>query len=141
MAITIATGPLSASPSAPTAAHEPHAPATAAPLTPATTAPAMAAPVAPASGLTQVIPPQVECVEDTGLEASFVADLILKIIYYHGVIAAGKIADVLCLPFTGVVDELVEGLKASHTIEVQGTSGPLLVSYKYALTDKGRHKV
>jgi hypothetical protein len=95
-----------------------------------------------ASGAPQlIVPPCVECVEDTGIEPSFIADLILKIVYFHGVIPAGKIADVLRLPFPGVVDGLINGLKATHFIEVQGTNGPLPVAYKYALTDKGFHKV
>ena len=88
-----------------------------------------------------VVPPRVECVEDTGIEPSFIADLILRIVYFHGVIPAGKIADVLRLPFSRVVDVLIEGLKANHFIEVQGTNGPLPVAYKYALTDKGFHQV
>ncbi len=88
-----------------------------------------------------VVPPRVEVIEDTGLEASFIADLILKIIYFHGVITAGKIADTLRLPFPNVVDGLVDGLKANHSVEVQGTNSPLPIAYKYALTDKGNHKV
>ena len=102
-------------------------------------APPVAVHVPSASQL--VVPPRVECVEDTGIEPGFIADLILKIIYFHGIIPGGKIAHVLRLPFAGVVDGLIDGLKTNHSIEVQGTNGPLLVAYKYALTDKGFHKV
>jgi len=86
-------------------------------------------------------PPRVECVEDTGLEENFIADLVLKIIYFRGIISAGAIANVLRLPFAGVVEGLVEGLKGRHTVEVQGSNGPMPITYKYALTDKGTHKV
>ena len=114
---------------------------TGAPLGVTTATPAPSSTV-PAPGAPQlIVPPRVECVEDTGIEPSFIADLILKIVYFHGVIPAGKIADVLRLPFPGVVDGLIERLKAAHVIEVQGTNGPLPVAYKYALTDKGFHKV
>src|SRR5205085_12151884 len=68
-------------------------------------------------------------------------DLILKIVYYHSIIPASKIAEVLRLPFSGVVDGLIEHLKINHYVEVQGTDGPLRVTYKYALTDKGFNKV
>src|SRR5438477_4758237 len=83
-----------------------------------------------------LVPPVVEHVDDTGVEAGFIADLILKIIYFHSVIPAGKIADVLRLPFSGVVDGLIEDLKLNHFVEVQGTDSPLRVTYKYVLTDK-----
>ena len=114
---------------------------TGAPLGVTTATPAPSSAVHAPSAPQLIVPPRVECVEDTGIEPSFIADLILKIVYFHGVIPAGKIADVLRLPFSGVVDGLIERLKASHVIEVQGTNGPLPVAYKYALTDKGFHKV
>jgi len=88
-----------------------------------------------------LVPPRVECIADTGLEESFIADLILKVLYFNGVITAGQVAHVLRLPFIGVVDGLLESLKANHAIEVQGAGSALTVAYKYALTDKGRNKV
>ncbi|HKC72686.1 MAG TPA: ATP-binding protein [Chloroflexota bacterium] len=114
---------------------------TGAPLGVTTATPAPSSVVHAPSAPQSIVPPRVECVEDTGVEPSFIADLILKIVYFHGVIPAGKIGDVLRLPFSGVVDGLIEKLKATHFIEVQGTNGPLPVAYKYALTDKGFHKV
>ncbi len=101
--------------------------------------PATAAPAPPP--LPQLVPPRVVTIEDTGLEASFIADLILKIVYFYGVISGGRIAGVLRLPFMGVVEDIVENLKTGHAIEVQGATSPMTVGYKYALTDKGRHKV
>ena len=105
------------------------------------TAPAPAPPAAPPPAASGVVPPRVECVEDTGLEAGFISDLILKIIYFQSIVSAGKIADILRLPYGGVVDGLIDGLKTNYSVEVQGTNGPLPVAYKYALTDKGFHKV
>src|SRR5919199_3032058 len=99
-----------------------------------------ATPVAPAAH-PPLVPPIVEHVKDTGIEPGFIADLILKIVYYHSIIPAGKIAEVLRLPFSGVVDGLLEELKAHHFVEVLGTDSPLRVAYKYALTDKGFTKV
>jgi predicted ATPase with chaperone activity len=88
-----------------------------------------------------LVPPIVQHVEDTGIEPGFIADLILKIVYYHSIIPAGKIAEVLRLPFSEVVDGLIEELKSHHFIGVLGTDSPLRVAYKYALTDKGLSKV
>ncbi len=86
-------------------------------------------------------PPPIECVEDTGLEAGFISDLILKIFYFQGVIEARKVVEVIKLPYRNLVDGLLEELKTRYFIEVQGTNGPHPVLYKYALTDKGVHKV
>src|SRR5437763_11589382 len=97
-------------------------------------------PVAPAA-LLPLVPPAVEHVADTGIEPGFIADLILKIVYFHSIIPAAKIAEVLRLPFSGVVDGLIDDLRINHFMEVQGTDSPLRVTYKYALTDKGFTKV
>src|SRR3989440_11900058 len=97
-------------------------------------------PVAPAP-LPPLVPPAVEHVADTGIEPGFIADLILKIVYFHSVIPAGKISEILRLPYSGVVDGLIDDLKINHFVEVQGTDSPLRVTYKYALTDKGFTKV
>jgi hypothetical protein len=102
--------------------------------------PPAAARVAPAAH-PPLVPPVVEHVEDTGIEPGFIADLILKIVYYHSIIPAGKIAEVLRLPFSGVVDGLLEDLKINHFVEVSGSASPLRVAYTYTLTDKGRTKV
>ncbi len=117
---------------------------------PARTAPASApvkAASAPAPAVASgapapsLVPPRVACIADTGLEESFISDLILKVLYFNGVITAGRVAQILRLPFMGVVDGLLETLKANHAIEVQGAGSALTVAYKYSLTDKGRHKV
>src|SRR5437763_12381045 len=97
-------------------------------------------PVAPAT-LPPLVPPAVQHVQDTGIEPGFIADLILKIVYFHSIIPAARIAEVLRLPFSGVVDGLIDDLKNHHFMEVQGTDSPLRVTYKYALPDKGFTKV
>ncbi|HWE63947.1 MAG TPA: ATP-binding protein [Chloroflexota bacterium] len=88
-----------------------------------------------------LVPPSVTCVEDTGLESGFIMDLILKIVYFRGVITGGDIAGVLRLPFSGVVEYLIEAAKQGRFIEVQGSSNLLSNSYKYSLSDKGHQKV
>src|SRR3569623_464144 len=79
---------------------------------------------APAA-LLPLVPPAVEHVEDTGIEPGIIADLILKIVYFHSIIPAAKIAEVLRLPFSGVVDGLIDVLRINHFVEVQGTDSPL----------------
>ena len=88
-----------------------------------------------------LVPPPVEQIEDTGIEPGFISDLILKVVYFHSVIPAGHISEVVRLPFSGVIDALIDDLRINHYVEVQGAEGPLRVSYRYVLTDKGHRKV
>src|SRR5436309_903041 len=50
-------------------------------------------PVAPAA-LPPLVPPAVQHVQDTGIEPGFIADLILKIVYFHSIIPAASIAEI-----------------------------------------------
>jgi predicted ATPase with chaperone activity len=88
-----------------------------------------------------LVPPCVHSVADTGLDVSFLGDLILKIVYFRGTISGGEIANALHLPFAGVVDAVVESAKATQYLEVQGGSGLLNNTYRYALSSKGHLKV
>ncbi len=96
---------------------------------------------APARTRPTLVPPCVQTVEDTGLDPSFIADLILKICYYRGTISGGEIAKALRLPFVGVVEGLIESLKPGRFIEVQGSTGLQNTTYRYMLSEKGHHKV
>jgi predicted ATPase with chaperone activity len=88
-----------------------------------------------------LVPPCVGSVGDTGLDSGFIADLILKIVYFRGTMSGGEIATTLRLPFSGVVEGVVESVKATQFLEVQASSGLLNNSYRYALSAKGHHKV
>jgi predicted ATPase with chaperone activity len=88
-----------------------------------------------------LVPPCVTCVGDTGLDAQFVADLILKIIYFRGTVEGAQVARHLHVPFSNVVDGLLETLKQGKFIEVQGAASTLSSSYRYTLTDRGHGKV
>lgn len=76
-------------------------------------------------------------VEETGLDISFIADLILKIIYFNSMTTAQVIADTLCLPFFNVVDRALTVLKREELIEVVGSSGFGELAYQYLVTPKG----
>ncbi len=89
----------------------------------------------------EMIPPRVNSIEDTGIDSSFISELLLKHIYYGGVIAGATVAANMCLPFYQVVETLLENLKTQNYIEVRGSTGVLSTTYRYALTDKGQNKV
>lgn len=76
-------------------------------------------------------------VEETGLDISFISDLILKTIYFNSMTTAQSIADTLCLPFFNVVDRALTVLKREELIEVIGSSGFGELAYQYLVTPKG----
>ncbi|HUG14405.1 MAG TPA: ATP-binding protein [Thermomicrobiales bacterium] len=76
-------------------------------------------------------------VEETGLDISFISDLVLKIIYFNSMTTAQTIADTLCLPFFNIVDRALTLLKREELIEVIGSSGFGELAYQYLVTPKG----
>ena len=42
-------------------------------------------------------------VEETSVDAGFIADLLLKVLYFNGVITGGSVASIMCLPYNNVV--------------------------------------
>ncbi|QPC81459.1 ATP-binding protein [Phototrophicus methaneseepsis] len=82
-------------------------------------------------------PPSLRQLEDTGLSKLAVADLILKALYFRGDLVGHQIAEVLRLPFNGVLDSVVEFLKREKLIEVLGSGGIGEASYRYAIASKG----
>ena len=61
-----------------------------------------------------------------------------KILYIRGVALGVEIADEICLPFSGVVDQVMEFLKREQLCEVKGASAGFGQStYEYTITGKG----
>jgi predicted ATPase with chaperone activity len=76
-------------------------------------------------------------VDETGLDLSFIADLIIKVIYFNSMVTAQVIADTVCLPFFNVVDRALTLLKREELVEVVGSSGFGELAYQYLVTPKG----
>ncbi len=84
------------------------------------------------------VPPAVQSLADTGLPILWLQDLVLKIIYFQGYITGFKVAEAAMLPFTGVMDQILESLKRDKLLEVR--TSPMALgegSYIYAITDAG----
>lgn len=83
-------------------------------------------------------PTPIAKIEDTGLGLLWLQDLALKIVYFQGYMTGLKIAETLALPFAGVVDQILEGLKRDKMIEVRSSQMGLGDSaYLYAITGAG----
>jgi predicted ATPase with chaperone activity len=83
-------------------------------------------------------PPEPTTIEETGLGLGFLSDLALKILYFQGYVTAAEIADKMCLPFMGVIEQIMEFLKREMLCEIKGAGGGLgQSSYRYTITGKG----
>jgi hypothetical protein len=64
--------------------------------------------------------------------------LALKILYFQGYLTGFKIAEEIALPFTGIVDQLLENLKRDKFVEVKTSQMGLGEgAYLYAITGAG----
>jgi predicted ATPase with chaperone activity len=85
-------------------------------------------------------PPPLGGIADTGLNLLGLADLVLKVLYYGGVMSGKRIADVVKLPYQNVLDDVMEFLKAEQYIEIRGAGALGASTYNYMITDKGAAK-
>ena len=85
-------------------------------------------------------PPVMRSVEDTGLNMLSIADLIIKVLYFSGFMTGHQIADFVRLPYTGVVDRVMEFLKREKLVEIKGSGGVGSAAYQYMIADKGAEK-
>ncbi len=83
-------------------------------------------------------PPNILNMEDTGLSQLWLQDLALKIMYFQGYMTGFKIAEAMALPFTGIVDQILDALKREKFVEVKSSQMGLGEgAYQYAITGAG----
>jgi len=84
------------------------------------------------------VPTPILSVDDTGLSPLWLQDLVLKIMYFQGYLTGYKIADEIALPFSGIVDQILEALKREKLVEVRSSQMGLGEgAYLYAITGLG----
>lgn len=81
-----------------------------------------------------------QSIADTGLPASFIQDLALKVIYFAGEIAAHAVAEELCLPHSNVVENVLTFLVREEFCQITGAQGYSERAYRYTVTGKGSNK-
>jgi predicted ATPase with chaperone activity len=82
-------------------------------------------------------PKPVDSIEDTGLTQGFLADMVLKILYFRGQITGFEAAGIIRLPFQTVLLSIMSFLKREQYCEVKGSGGLGPGSYQYVITSKG----
>ncbi len=95
-------------------------------------------PIITPSGAGSFTPPNLTKIEDTGLSQLWLQDLALKILYFQGYLSGFKMAEEMTLPFTGLVDQILEALKREKYVEVKSSQiGLGEGAYLYAITGAG----
>jgi len=85
----------------------------------------------------RVIPPVPTTLEEAGLSASFVEDLLLKVLYTRGSTSGTMLTRTVRLPF-GLLDDPLMDMQQRHYIEVRGVEGHGRRGYLFDLTGEGR---
>jgi len=85
-------------------------------------------------------PPPLTSLADTGLNLLNVADLVLKVLYFGGYMAGHQIADIVKLPYVGVLDGVMDFLKKEKFAEIKGTGGVGESGYQWVITGVGTTK-
>jgi predicted ATPase with chaperone activity len=83
------------------------------------------------------VPKAVNRIEDTGLSKLWLQDLVLKTLYFRGYMTGFLIAEAICLPFNGIVDQILETLKREQFIEIKTQVGFGEGAFQYAITESG----
>ncbi len=82
-------------------------------------------------------PPVISTIEDTGLTATFIQDLALKVMYQFGQLTGHTVAEIIHLPFQKIVSPALDFLKRDQFCEVRGAGSLGPASYEYVITTKG----
>ena len=75
---------------------------------------------------------------ETGISGDSVTALLLKTLY-TGELSGRELAESVAIPYA-ILEDLVEHVRVEQLIEVRSASGTGTAGYRYALTDRGRHR-
>ena len=84
------------------------------------------------------VPRMPTSVKDTGLGLGLLVDLTMKFMYYEGNLTGYELSERLRLPYSGVVDQVLDFLKREQLVEIKGTGGFAESAFQYAISEKGR---
>ncbi len=107
----------------------------------ATASPYSKAAAGPSEVATISAPLEPISIEATGLGIGFLSELVLKHIYFSGMITGQHLSHNLKLPFLNVIDKVLVFLKEEEYVDIIGSEGGFYErSFQYVITPKGRVK-
>jgi predicted ATPase with chaperone activity len=80
-------------------------------------------------------------IKETGLTMALLSELAIKLIYNMGEVKASEISRELRLPFSGVVQLVLEQIDREELVDVTGAEGFGERAYRYTITRKGIERV
>ncbi len=84
------------------------------------------------------VPVPITRVQDTGLPLLWLMDHALKVLYFQGYMAGFELAEAMALPFSGVVDQVLEALKKEKLVETRFSQTAMGEgAYQYSITGAG----
>lgn len=91
------------------------------------------------AGASLFTPPEPEQITDLDINPVMVEGLVLKALAVRSSMVAGELADLLCLPYFGVVEPVIEQLRAARLLQV--AHGDLqAISYVLEISEAGRER-
>ena len=88
------------------------------------------------------LPPEPRSITETGLGIGFLSELVLKHLYFAGMLSGQQISDAVKLPFLDVIDKVLMFLKEEEYVDIIGAQGGFSErQFQYIVAPKGRIKV
>ena len=78
-----------------------------------------------------------QTLEETELSLGFLADLVLKLLYYRSGMTGAEVAAEVALPFFGVMDPVLTFLKRDELVRIAGSRGVGESGYQFIITSLG----
>ncbi len=86
------------------------------------------------------VPRPIRSLHDVGLNVGILSDLAIKTLYFSGYLTGNRVAELMHLPFTTVIQDIMENLKREKLVEVRGGGGLGAGAFEYVITQKGIEK-
>lgn len=94
----------------------------------------------PGNAVVEKFIPEPQSIDETELTLGFLADLVLKLVYYKSDVSSAEIGDTLALPFIGVLDKVLEFIKRDELVEISGSRGLGERGYQWTITGRGSER-
>jgi len=85
-----------------------------------------------------IAPNEPMSLSETGLKIGLLSDIALKFLYYTGTATGAELSDTLKLPWTNVVDQVIDFVATEKLVDLRGGKGFGRMSVDFMLTAKGR---
>ncbi len=85
-----------------------------------------------------IAPPEPKSLEEAGLKIGLLSDIALKYLYYAGSATGVEVAQEMRLPWTAVVERVIDFVAGEKLVDLRGGKGFGRASVDFVLTEKGR---